>query len=72
MEDFAFDLMENISIQLTGKRLLQFDGLSVMQTVVNESIPLGYALTQLKAHVVDGFDGDDEQIRFDITVKFLL
>lgn len=60
--------MENISVQLVGKRLVQFEDLPVMQIVVNESVPLGYVITQLKAHVVNGFDGDDDQIRFVITI----
>lgn len=44
---------------------MQFDSLSVMEFVINESLPLGYVITQLKAYVVNGFDEGDEQIRFD-------
>lgn len=66
-DDFMEDLIENISIKLVGKRSVQFENLSVMKIAVNESVPLGYVITQLKAHVVNAFDGDNEQIRFDIT-----
>ncbi|EJD75084.1 cadherin domain-containing protein [Loa loa] len=64
VNDFVEDLMENISVQLVGKRLVKFDDLPVMRIVVNESVPLGYVLTQLKAYIVHGFDGDDERIRY--------
>ncbi|KAL4002923.1 Cadherin domain family protein [Acanthocheilonema viteae] len=64
VDDFVKDLMANISIQLVGKQSIQFENLSVMQIIINESVPLGYVITQLKAHVVNGFDGDDEQIRY--------
>ncbi|MCP9259220.1 hypothetical protein DINM_002182 [Dirofilaria immitis] len=68
VDDFVEDLMENISVQLLGKRLIQFeDLLSSTQIVVNESVPLGYIVTQLKAHVVNSFDGDDKQIRYSIS-----
>ncbi|CAG9538889.1 unnamed protein product [Cercopithifilaria johnstoni] len=64
VDDFIENLMENIKIQLVGKRSVQFENLSAMQIVINESVPLGYVITQLKAHVINGFDGDDEQIRY--------
>lgn len=64
--------MGNISIQLIGKRLIQFEDLSTVQIVVNESVPIGYVVTQLKAHVLNGFDGDDEQIRFDIDMILII
>ncbi|EJW75615.1 hypothetical protein WUBG_13478 [Wuchereria bancrofti] len=68
IDGFVENLMENISVQLKGKQLVQYDdNLGVMQIVVNESVPLGYVLTQLKAHVVNGIDGDDEQIRYSIS-----
>uniref|UniRef100_A0A915PC44 Uncharacterized protein n=1 Tax=Setaria digitata TaxID=48799 RepID=A0A915PC44_9BILA len=67
IDNFAEDLTENISIQVLGKRSVQFEDLLATQVVVNESVPLGYVVTQLKAHVVNGFDGDDEQIRYSIS-----
>ncbi|VDK67917.1 unnamed protein product [Litomosoides sigmodontis] len=61
------DLIENVSVQVVGKRSVQFDNLSVMQIVINESLPLGYVITQLKAYVANGFDGDDKRIRYSIS-----
>ncbi|OZC11535.1 hypothetical protein X798_01393 [Onchocerca flexuosa] len=68
VDDFVEDLMGNISIELIGKRLIQFEDLSTLQISVNESVPIGYVVAQLKARVVNGFDGDDEQIRYSTSI----
>lgn len=60
--------MENVSLQVINKRFIQFDA-PVTRAVVNESVPLGYVVTQLKARVVDGFDGDEDLLRSEI-MKF--
>ncbi|VDN03543.1 unnamed protein product [Thelazia callipaeda] len=69
-DDISNNLFSNISIEVIGRRIVQFEEVpAVHELIVNESVPLGYAITQLKAHVINGFFGDDEQIRYSISLS---
>uniref|UniRef100_A0A183V1J2 Cadherin domain protein n=1 Tax=Toxocara canis TaxID=6265 RepID=A0A183V1J2_TOXCA len=61
------NVTSEIVIEVSEKRSVQFaNGNQTLHVSVNESVPLGFVITKVRAFVNNGFDDDNRRLRYSI------